>query len=80
MDNIAEGFGRESKNEFIYYLHIAKASCCEVKSQLYRLKDLDIIEEYSFKSLCNQNTSVIRLISGLIRYLKKSDYSGIRKK
>lgn len=34
--NIAEGFGRKSKKEFIYFLNVAQASSYEVKSQLYK--------------------------------------------
>ncbi len=39
MDNIAEGFERSSRLEFINFLSYAKGSCGEVKSQL--LKNYD---------------------------------------
>jgi four helix bundle protein len=37
MDNIAEGFERGTRAEFIQFLGYSKGSCGEVRSQLYRL-------------------------------------------
>ncbi len=41
--NIAEGAERDSNAEFIRFLHIAKGSAAELRTQIYIAHDIDII-------------------------------------
>jgi len=73
ISNIAEGFSRQTDQEFVQFLHIAKGSTSEVQSQLYVALDLDYINREEFERLYDEADQVARLISGFIKYLKGID-------
>lgn len=76
MDNIAEGFERGSKLEFINSLTISKGETGELKSQLYRCLDNKYISQNNFVELYNLADEVTKMITGLISYLNKSKIKG----
>ncbi len=78
MDNIAEGFGRGSRLEFVQFLSIAKGSADELKSQLYRMCDCNLITDETFKIQYEQADILGAKIFSFMEYLNKTEHKGIK--
>ena len=76
LSNIAEGFERGGRREFLQFLSIAKGSAAELKAQLYVAQDQHYIEQQTFDKLYAMADTVGRMIGGLMRYLAQSDLKG----
>lgn len=64
--NIAEGFGRYSKNEFHRFLKIALGSLFELKTQLLISKSQKYIDEITFKKLEMKINEIGKMINGIL--------------
>lgn len=80
MDNVAEGFERGSKGEFITFLGYSKGSAGEVRSQLYRAFDRNYVSEQELLESVRDIKEISKMLKGLIEYLKGSDIRGDRHK
>lgn len=76
MSNIAEGFESGTKQEFLNYLYIAKASAGEVRAQLYAAYDIGYLNIETFKYLKEVAEECSRLIATFSKKLKQSKVSG----
>ena len=76
LSNIAEGFERGSKTEFIQFLYIAKGSCGEVRAQLQIAQDQQYIDDSIYNQLHDFCRQMSGMISNFIAHLQKSDYQG----
>jgi len=70
--NIAEGAKRDSKAEFIRFLHIAKGSAAELRTQIYIAGQIGIIEKKIQKELAEELKVISAMLHALIKSIKSS--------
>jgi len=71
--NIAEGFGRDSKNELIRFLNISVGSLFELQTQLEIAKNIHYLDEEEFNNLYEDSREVERMLIAFIKKIKGSN-------
>jgi four helix bundle protein len=69
--NIAEGQGRNSTRDFLYFLSVAQGSLMELETQITIAERLGYINDSQEKSLLDSTAEVSRMLSGLRNSLNK---------
>jgi four helix bundle protein len=70
MNNIVEGWASQSNNEFIRFLTYSRRSCAETQNCLYVAQDQQYITKDTFTNIYDQGLKTIKIIDGLLRYLR----------
>ena len=71
--NIAEGAARNTKKEFIQFLHNAQGSLSELDTQTVICRELGYLTDDEHHRLHTEMERESKLISGLIKFLKKDN-------
>ena len=73
QNNIAEGFCRYYKKEFVRFLDISQSSAGEILSMCYNLEDLDMIDKEKIESIMSLAVETRTRTLGLIKYLTRKN-------
>jgi len=76
MDNIAEGFGRKSRLEFVQFLGISNGSGNELQSQIYRCFDREYFSKETFDEHYELTDKTCGKISRFMKYLNTTLIKG----
>ncbi len=67
--NIAEGYERNSRKEYVRFLKIAKGSCGELRTQLYIAKEFELQERGQLGSFLLESVVISKMLQSLISKL-----------
>ncbi|NMG11551.1 four helix bundle protein [Brasilonema sp. UFV-L1] len=69
--NIAEGYGRRSKQEYIQFLHIALGSLRELDTQLIIAKEVELTDKTLFQPIMNEVEEMQSILVATLNKLKE---------
>jgi len=70
MNNISEGWASQSNAEFIRFLTYSRRSSAETQNCAYIALDQNYISREAFNEIYNKGLKTIKIIDGLLRYLR----------
>jgi four helix bundle protein len=67
--NIAEGWGRQSKGDYIHFLKVAQGSAAEFETQLILSSEIGYMAKETLDPLLNKLGEIQKMLNSLIRSL-----------
>lgn len=68
--NIAEGYGRDGKKDYLRFLNISLSSLFELQTQIEIAFNLKYLEKDSFEELYEHTREIERMLTSFIRKIK----------
>ncbi len=68
--NIAEGYGRDGKKDYLRFLNIALSSLFELQTQIEIAFNLKFLNESKFNELYERTREIERMLTSFIRKIK----------
>jgi four helix bundle protein len=70
--NIAEGYGRNSTDDYLRFLNISQASLYELQTQLEISANLNFLEKVDFEKIYEATREIERMLSSLIMKINRT--------
>ncbi len=70
MNNIAEGYERNTPNQYHYFLSVAKGSCGEVRSMLSLAEGLHYSDQSTILEIKNLSLEISNILFGMMEKIK----------
>lgn len=74
--NIAEGYGRKSINEYLYFLNISLGSSAESLTRVIGLKEIELISSNDFEEFDKKHYEVENKLIALVKSLQTKQQDG----